>query len=612
MTDYVVVWEDDSNQNDIYQVKARGFTAAGKEAIRQFTVNTNPKGHQLAPVVAMDLQGNFVVAWEDARSGDSQIYMRGFDALGGERIPETRVNATGSNERMERPSIAMADDGRFVIVWTDLTDVLEASVKMRGFQPDGASLFPQQTVAEPLYERDNAYYGAVAMARNGDFAVVWERGARYSPGNPEWRGGPNNRQEHGYAKLYVRGYQADSMATPRFAETEVNPESPFGGEYDPSIAMGRSGDFVVAWHQQAHTICARYFTPDGSDYSGPITVRDMNATGHIGWRRLPKASIESHGGAFVVAWEEDTGNNGYYEVLARRFYPHGVPRGRLFTVNPHSKGDQIIPDVAVDPATGSLAVVWQDNPEATLPKTLDGKSETYYQLRIRGFGGTSFGQKTVNTDHHGHQLKPRIAARRAEHGLDACIMSDAATTSEQQTRVQMVREAREELRKETLVGAAALAYLEPEYARVSGYIRDLQMLSVRDRDAVRVLASSPLLRLAALALSYPSADPSELPEPWSAYLCEVRETIQEWLAELSTHVANVGGGNLATVAMSLSADDLAHELARLARVAPQMTHDDWARLVAAVNVSPGGHAFGRELSRKMTSASDGKEDSEKE
>ena len=48
-----MVWEDDSNKNNIYQIYARGFYANGSERFGDITVNSVATGQQLKPVVAM-------------------------------------------------------------------------------------------------------------------------------------------------------------------------------------------------------------------------------------------------------------------------------------------------------------------------------------------------------------------------------------------------------------------------------------------------------------------------------------------------------------------------------------------------------------------------------
>ena len=62
---FIVAWED-SGDDGYYQIKARAFQAGGDSPWdQQVTVNTLASGQQRSPAVAMDPSGRFVVLWED-------------------------------------------------------------------------------------------------------------------------------------------------------------------------------------------------------------------------------------------------------------------------------------------------------------------------------------------------------------------------------------------------------------------------------------------------------------------------------------------------------------------------------------------------------------------
>lgn len=172
--DFVVVWQDDSNLNGLHQIRTRGFNADGTEKIMQFTVNVGSAGQQLDPDIAMDDSGNFVIVWEDDSDSDGlyQVHARGFNATGTERWSEFTVN-TGSAGQQEDAKIAMAPNGDFVIVWEDDRDsdgLFE--VKGRGFDIDGTERIAQFTINSRSSGQQTD--PAIAIATNGDFVVTWE------------------------------------------------------------------------------------------------------------------------------------------------------------------------------------------------------------------------------------------------------------------------------------------------------------------------------------------------------------------------------------------------------------------------------------------------------
>src|SRR5688572_28760227 len=86
----------------------------------EFRVNTFTTGNQFNGAVAADNNGNFVVVWQSAAqegTGSSDgIFARRYNAAGVPQGDEFQVNqfTTGSQQT---PTIAMDDDGDFVVAW---------------------------------------------------------------------------------------------------------------------------------------------------------------------------------------------------------------------------------------------------------------------------------------------------------------------------------------------------------------------------------------------------------------------------------------------------------------------------------------------------------------
>jgi len=116
--DFLTVWEDDANQNQIYEVKMRGFSSGGAERIPLTTVNTNSAGQQVNPAVAVNNSGDFVVVWQDDvdNNGSYNIRGRGFNAAGVQTVTERTVNQYLTGDQ-KFPVVATNRDGSFVVAW---------------------------------------------------------------------------------------------------------------------------------------------------------------------------------------------------------------------------------------------------------------------------------------------------------------------------------------------------------------------------------------------------------------------------------------------------------------------------------------------------------------
>lgn len=171
---FVIVWADDSDDNGTYQIYARGFNADGSEAFPQMTVNSEAAGQQFTPAIAMAPNGNFVVAWEDQSESKTtpQVFIRGFDKTGKERFHDRNIMETTAGSRIA-PDIAMDKDGNFVVAWQDDYDANgKYEVYARKFDANGVSTQEKVTVVN-TDPAGNQLHPSISMNANGDFFIVY-------------------------------------------------------------------------------------------------------------------------------------------------------------------------------------------------------------------------------------------------------------------------------------------------------------------------------------------------------------------------------------------------------------------------------------------------------
>jgi len=248
---FVVVWEDDSNQNGLFQVRARGFDSNAIERIEQFTVNVHSVGQQVLPDIAMDSNGNFIVVWAHDGNLDEnfEIEGRGFRADGTQSIAEFTVNDSSSGQQSD-PAVAMDSSGNFVVVWADAKDSDGSfDVHARGFDVGGTEHIAQFTVN--AHSTGQQADPAIAMDSNGNFVVVWE----------------HDGNSNGLFNIHARGF--DATGTERIPQFEVNTSSA-GQQVDPTVAMNSIGNFVVAWEHDGDNdgefhVRFRGFNADGTE-----------------------------------------------------------------------------------------------------------------------------------------------------------------------------------------------------------------------------------------------------------------------------------------------------------------------------------------------------------
>src|SRR2546428_713996 len=94
--DFVVAWESRGEYSPSYGIYARRYDAAGVAQGDEFRANTVTAGDQHNPSVASDAAGDFVVAWQSYGQDGSKygIYAKRYSAAGAAQGGEFRVNTT--------------------------------------------------------------------------------------------------------------------------------------------------------------------------------------------------------------------------------------------------------------------------------------------------------------------------------------------------------------------------------------------------------------------------------------------------------------------------------------------------------------------------------------
>ncbi len=176
--DFVVAWESNGQDGSLYGIYAQRYNASGVAQGSEFPVNSYTTGYQQSPDIAMDSEGDFVVAWESNGQDSSMegIYAQRYNASGVAQGGEFQVN-TYTTDIQKATSVAMDSDGDFVVAWTD------ESSKSDGQDGSLSGIYAQQYDASGVaqggefqvntYTTNNQAYQDIAADGNGDFVIAW-------------------------------------------------------------------------------------------------------------------------------------------------------------------------------------------------------------------------------------------------------------------------------------------------------------------------------------------------------------------------------------------------------------------------------------------------------
>jgi hypothetical protein len=327
---------------------------------------------QYYPDVAMAADGSFAVVYSEVAdasvgSQSERVWVQRFSASltrVGARIP------VGPDQRGTMPAIAMAPDGRFAVAlisYNTFPATPDRFVAVQRFgadgTPAGALLVPDGAAGD-----QDGFPPALAMADDGRIAVSWVAGP---------------------SSLRVRSY--DAAGAPLTAATTV--DDPVNYDAHPSIGMAGDGRFVLSWRHTVNPpnpgdpfppgdLPAQRFTAAGAP-SGP---RLALYTGTAGEALVTPAIGMFADGGFFAAFAAREDHPGAYEtdIYGRRFTAASAPTGPRFVVNDYTAYAQSEPDVAIDD-DGDLFVAFE------------GQNGTLRSSYVRHYGasGTADGNAEV-------------------------------------------------------------------------------------------------------------------------------------------------------------------------------------------------------------------------
>jgi len=254
---FVVTWTDNRNGNyDIYYQRynsdgvAQGTNTKANDDAGSF--------YQSSPAIAMDSQGNFVIAWEDYRTGHSDIYHQRYNSSGLALGTNTKVNDGISSTYKCPPAIAMNSQGNFVIAWID---------KRNGnwdiyYQRYNAGDIAQGTNTKANDDAGSAiqFNPAIAMDSLGNFVIVWED-YRFGAGYPDIIG----------QRFFANGNANGS-------NYRIVKDGPNYGEMFPVVACN-STSIIFSWQDNRRLKGVDVY--GGWDIYGKITGWDWNGVTSI-------------------------------------------------------------------------------------------------------------------------------------------------------------------------------------------------------------------------------------------------------------------------------------------------------------------------------------------
>jgi cyclophilin family peptidyl-prolyl cis-trans isomerase len=172
----IAVWASRNQDGSDWGIYAQRYNSAGVAQGTEFVVNSTTANSQMAPNVAIDPTGGFLVAWQSwSQDGAGWgVVARRFTAAGATDGAEFVLNNTTAGHQ-KNVSVGFTDDGKLIAAWvTGTTNGHGWEVQGRSYNADGVADGLAFGINEDTKGANSGNQGSPHVALNAnDAMIVW-------------------------------------------------------------------------------------------------------------------------------------------------------------------------------------------------------------------------------------------------------------------------------------------------------------------------------------------------------------------------------------------------------------------------------------------------------
>ena len=325
-------WGQDGSSNGVF---AQRYDGNGNPVGSEFQVNTSTASSQGEPSVAMAETGQFIIVWSGPDPDAYGIYGQLYDSSGNAIGNEFLVNTSTAGYQSE-PSVSMSNSGDFIITWISPDqDGDNYGIIAQRYDSDGVPQGSEFIVNS--YTADAQFAPTVSMAGSGNFVITWT----------------SSNQDGDHSGIFAQRY--DSDANEMGSEFQVNSYT-LGPQKVSTVAMNDLGSFVIAWESQhdgsSTGIFAQRFDSNGEAVGSEFLVNTQTYS----VQSVPSVAMAASG-EFIITWESLVQDGSGWGIYAQRYAADGGSIGGEFRVNSTTASTQWYSSVALNDS-GQAIIVW--------------------------------------------------------------------------------------------------------------------------------------------------------------------------------------------------------------------------------------------------------------
>lgn len=344
---FVATWASSGGQDgNLYGVYARRFDSSGDPIANELLVNTETDDHQLAPDIAMDSYGNYIIVWESrgGQDGDAGgIYAQRFYSSGVKNGNEFLINQT-TDGNQQLPSVGMNATGHFTVAWYNDDDGY--CIRARRFDNN---CNPEDEFQVNSTNISAGSAPAVDENSTGLCVIAWTAA---SDGN--------------YKGVYARKYNSSGDA---FGPQYLVNTTYTGNQWGPSVIVNDDATSIISWTSDygeasgnGTGIYAQKFASSGGN--GAKWGSEFHVNTYTSNNQLYSNIESDSSGDFIITWTSYLQDGSSDGVYAQKYYSDGTTYGSEYQVNTYTTDNQNHSVVALNSGGDKVIIAWASNLQA--------------------------------------------------------------------------------------------------------------------------------------------------------------------------------------------------------------------------------------------------------
>jgi hypothetical protein len=301
-------------------------------------------GGQFRPVIISDGAGGAIIAWEDSRSGTSDIYAQRISAGGVVLWQANGVPICTASDDQFFPALVSDDSGGAIITWQDYRNLSIPDIYAQRVDAGGTTRWTTNGVPV-CTAADEQFRPVIVTDGAGGAIIVWE----------DFRNGP---------QFDIYAQRVNAAGSVQWTADGVAISTADNDQRAPTIVADGTGGAIITWEDSRGS-----GIPD-------IYAQRINAAGSVQWaangvpvaiaplnQNTPTITSDGAGGAIITWWDVRGGSAS--DIYAQRLNANGAAQwtanGVAICTAPSS---QLVPSIVSDGAGGAI-ITWWDQRNST-------------------------------------------------------------------------------------------------------------------------------------------------------------------------------------------------------------------------------------------------------